>query len=85
MNIRRLLTTPLGRSLISILLGIGLACLFQKACSDRSCIDFSGPVISDIHEKIYKQDEKCYKYKSVVTKCNDNKKIIDVSDPIPVD
>lgn len=85
MNLKRLLNTPLGVIFISVLLGFGLACLFHRACTDKSCIQFEGPVITDIHDKIYKHDEKCFEYVANSTKCNPNKKIIDVSSPLPVD
>ena len=85
MNIKRLLNTPFGQILISILLGLGLATMFRKACNDKNCIIFNGPVISDIHDKIYKYGEKCYKYTSSPSVCDKTKKIIDVSSPISLE
>lgn len=80
MNLQRLLHTKTGKSLISILLGIGLASLFRKVCSDKKCIDFDGPVISEIENKIFKHNDKCYKYETKSEKCNTNKKILDMSE-----
>jgi len=85
MNFKRLLTTPFGSILISIVMGIGLACLFRQVCNDKNCIRFEGPVITDIHDKIYKHDEKCYKYVAESASCNKNKQIIDMSEPKEVD
>ena len=85
MNFDRLLNTPLGKIFISIMLGIGIACLFRQVCNEKNCIRFEGVVISDIHDKIYKHDEKCYKYVAKPTTCNKNKKIIDVSPPKEID
>ena len=65
MNFKRLLNEPLGRILISILLGLGLATLFRKVCKDKNCIVFNGPVISEFDGKIYKHGDKCYKYSVV--------------------
>ena len=56
MNLQRLLNTKLGRAFISVLLGIGLATLFQRTCSDKNCIVFNGPVIKEFDDKIYKYD-----------------------------
>ena len=81
MNIKRLLYSPLGKIIISILLGFGLATMFRKACHDKNCIVFNGPVITDIDNKTYKYGEKCYTYTSASTICDKNKKIIDVSSP----
>ena len=40
MYLRRLLYGPVGRIVIPILLGLGLATLFRKVCKDRSCLIF---------------------------------------------
>jgi len=80
MNFKRLLTTPFGQILISILLGIGLATLFRRACTDKNCIVFNGPIISEIEGKTYKHGEKCYKYSAVSDKCDSTKKAINISE-----
>ena len=79
MNFKRLLNTELGRIFISILLGIGLASLFRKACNDKNCIVFNGPIISEFDEKIYKYGEKCYKYSVSPSECDETKKIVDMT------
>ena len=84
MNFKRLVTTELGRNMISILLGLGLASLFRKACTDKSCITFNGPVITDIEDKVFQHGGKCYKYKAKADRCDTTKRIIDVADPIEV-
>ena len=74
MHLKRLLNTSLGKFFISVLLGLGLATLFRKVCTDKNCISFNGPVISDIDNKIYKYGEKCYKYEPTAATCDSNKK-----------
>jgi len=59
MNIRRLLHTDFGQTIISILLGFGLAGLFRKVCNDRDCIIFNGPDIDDIKGQVFSHYEKC--------------------------
>ena len=80
MNFKRLLYTDLGRIFISIILGLGLATLFRKVCTDKSCIRFNGPIISDLEGKIYKHGDKCYKYSTNTDKCDTTKKQIDLMD-----
>lgn len=82
MQVLRLFYTPMGRVLLSMILGIGLATLFRKVCTDKNCIVFNGPVISEFENKIFKHGEKCYKYTAVPDTCDPLKRIIDVSDPI---
>jgi hypothetical protein len=81
MNFKRLLNSSIGITLISIVLGLGLATLFRKVCTDKSCIVFNGPVISDVNDKIYKFGEKCYQYHVSPTTCDQNKKIVDIKSP----
>lgn len=81
MHLKRLLNTSLGKFFISILLGLGLATLFRKACNDKNCLTFNGPVISEIDGKIYQHGEKCFQYTSTPTQCDAKKQIIDMSIP----
>jgi hypothetical protein len=89
MNFQRLLNTPLGQFFISVLLGLGLASLFRRACNDKNCIIFNGPIISEFDDKIYKYDNKCYKYEAAPSKCDKSKKrILDITttdtDVVPI-
>lgn len=76
MNFKRLIYSNIGRMVISILLGLGLASLFRRVCRDKSCIKFNGPIISMENDKIYKFNEKCYKYTYEPNKCNEAKRIL---------
>ena len=67
----RLLQSKSGHIIISIILGFGLACLFRKVCKDRECIIYTAPDFKKIKDKIFKFDEKCYKYTKETSTCND--------------
>lgn len=83
MNFKNLFTHPLGITLISILLGLGLASIFHKTCTEKNCIRFNGPILSEFKGKIFRHGDKCYKYDLVAAKCNENKKIVEmVTSPI---
>ena len=79
MNFKRLLNTDIGRSFVSVLLGLGLASLFRKVCTDKGCIRFNGPIITDIEEKVYKHGEKCYTYETNSDKCDPAKRNVEIS------
>lgn len=80
MNVKRLLYSPIGKMLLSIVLGLGLATLFRRACKEKDCIDFKGPVISEFEDKVYKHGDKCYSYKVNSSKCDVTKRIVDISE-----
>jgi hypothetical protein len=81
MNLKRLLNTKLGVFLISVILGIGLATLFHKVCDGKKCINFNGPLISEIDGKIYKYGEECYKYSFQSAPCDPLKKTVELGSP----
>ena len=78
MNLKRLLNTPIGVFLISVLLGLGLATMFYKACNGKQCIHFNGPLIDEIDGKTYKFGEECYKYTFQPAKCDGTKNIVEL-------
>ena len=67
--ISNLLSTREGKIILSIIWGLGLSALFRRACKGRTCIIIKGPKPDEMHNKIYKFDNKCYKYTAVNTKC----------------
>jgi len=67
--------------MISVLLGLGLATLFRKVCTDKNCITFNGPVISEIDGKIFRHGNGCVKYSTVSSKCDTKKQIIEMGNP----
>lgn len=68
--------TETGKTIMSILLGLGLASLFRTVCKDKNCLIFYAPPLDDIKDKIYKNHGKCVKYSPIATKCSLNAKTV---------
>lgn len=64
----KLLNTEVGQRIISIILGLGLASMFRKVCSNNNCLVIKGPKIVEM-DKYYKIDKKCYKYNPYPINC----------------
>lgn len=79
MGLKRLLHTETGKIIISIILGLGVASLFRKACKDRSCLKFQAPPLKELEKDVYRQDDKCYTYKTKATTCSAEKKTVDLA------
>ena len=77
MNISRLLHSKYSAYFISLILGLGLATLFKKACNKKNCMVFKAPSLEDIKDKQYKFDDKCYKFTPEAVTCNKSKKIVE--------
>jgi len=76
MYLRRLIYSEVGKYIMSILLGLGLATLFRKVCNDRSCLVFHAPHINKIKGQVFNFDGKCYTFEEKAERCNENKKIL---------
>lgn len=68
-NISEVLNSQTGSVIISIILGLGLAALFRKACKDNNCIVIKGPNSEEVNKFFYKIEDNCYKYSPVFTEC----------------
>ena len=79
MEIKKLLSNDAGKVLVSILLGLGLASLFNKVCQGKDCLEFQSPEIDNIKEKKYKYGKKCFQYELESTECDNNKKTINIA------
>ena len=69
MSISDLLKSNTGSIIISVVLGLGLAALFRKACSDNKCVVIKGPNTEETRNYHYKINDECYKYEPVFTDC----------------
>ena len=76
MHLRRLIYSKFGRYIISVLLGIGLASLFKRACNERNCLKFVAAPIDKIDNQVFKFNDKCYLYEQSAESCSSSKKIV---------
>jgi len=68
-NLKEIVNSARGKYVFSILLGLGLATLFRKACNNRNCLVFKPPDMSNIKGKIFGHNNKCYKYEEKTVTC----------------
>lgn len=73
LRLGKLLNSPAGKIMISILLGLGLASLFRKVCDDYNCVVYKGTPNDDVKNKVFKFDDKCYKYDITPITCDQSK------------
>jgi hypothetical protein len=73
----KLVASDTGRIVISIILGIGLATLFKKACNDRNCLVFKSPAIADVKDKVFQHGSQCVTFNEKSIECNTKKQQIE--------
>ena len=59
-NVKNIINSRPGQISISIILGVGLASFFRKACNSRNCLVFQAPSPEEIDGKVYWYVNKCY-------------------------
>lgn len=75
MHLSKFVHSETGKIVMSILLGLGLATIFKRACKGRNCIVYKIP--KDMNDDdIYKQDGKCYRVKSDAVTCDKSKPMV---------
>ena len=77
MHLSKFVHSESGRMLMSIILGLGLATIFRASCKGKNCIIYDAPPLNQIKDKIYKINDKCYKFESSPTKCDPKKQIVE--------
>tara|TARA_A100001015_G_scaffold270073_1_gene322314 strand:+ start:87 stop:332 length:246 start_codon:yes stop_codon:yes gene_type:complete len=73
----KLINSDGGKIIISIILGIGLASLFKKACNDRNCLVFKSPALADIKDQVFQTGDKCVTFQERNIQCNTKSQQID--------
>ncbi len=69
-GLQHAIASPSGSILISILLGLGLAAVFRRACSGDRCIVIKPPPKDYVAKHYFKIDGDCFKYTPKVTSCS---------------
>ena len=69
----RLLYSKQGQAFISIVLGLGLAMLFQKSCQGDGCEVYLPPDISSLEKYTYVVNkDKCIQYEPEFVPCTES-------------
>ncbi len=63
--------TKQGKTVISIILALGLASLLRLSFKNANMVIINGPPVEQTDGKIFSFDNKCYSYKTVMTSCKD--------------
>ena len=72
----KFLNSNTGKIIISIIWGFGLSALFRRACKGRNCIIIRGINPSQIKDKTFQFDDKCYKYDTINVSCSNTNDIL---------
>jgi hypothetical protein len=72
----KVLDTRTGQIIISIILGLGLAMMFNKSCSGKNCYIVRSPNPKEIEQNVYQFENDCYKFSAIATKCGKKENVV---------
>ncbi len=75
MKIKKFIGSKSGVFMLSVILGLGLACIFKMSCDSNNCLVFKAPDYSE--KKIIKYNNKCYEPNEHMETCDTTKQIIE--------
>lgn len=75
MKIKQFIGSKPGVFMLSIVLGLGLACIFKMSCDGNNCMIYKAPDYSE--KKIIKYNNKCYEPNEHMETCDTTKQIIE--------
>jgi len=80
-----LLDKPEFATLVSILLGFGLAAIFRPLCKGPDCLVIRGPPINDIRGAVYQFGAKCVEFDAKPIECPKKGEIVETMSFIGMD
>jgi hypothetical protein len=75
MKFKQFIESKPGVFILSIILGLGLACIFKMSCDSHSCLVFKAPDYSE--KRIIKYNDKCYQPTEHMETCDAKRQIIE--------
>ena len=77
-NLEKLFSISGIPTIISVLIGFGIAALFRPLCKGSECLIIRGPPVGDIRGSVYQYGSKCVEFNAKPVQCpvGDSKKEI---------
>jgi hypothetical protein len=61
--------TNVGSIIVSVILGLGLAAVFRRACNEKGCVVIRAPLLAEVRDQVYRVDDACYQYSPYAAPC----------------
>lgn len=69
----KIMNRPLIPTIMSLLIGFGIAALFRPLCKGPECLILKGPPVNDIKGYAYQMGEKCIEFIPKILVCPTDK------------
>lgn len=69
LNLEKLFSVPGIPTLLSVVIGFGIAALFRPLCKGSECIIVRGPPVNEIRGSVYQYGSKCVEFRAKPVAC----------------
>lgn len=69
MMVKKIMQDKFGSIVISVILGLGLAAMFRRACAGDSCVVIKPPDQKEVTDHVFKIEQSCFRYTPNVVPC----------------
>lgn len=71
-----IMASPTIATLISFILGVGLATMFRPICKGPDCLVIRGPPVQELRETVYQFGSRCVEFKTRTVECPADKSAV---------
>lgn len=64
-----IMSVPLIATLISFILGVGIAAIFRPICNGPDCVILRGPPVNEIRNTVYQFGSRCVEFETHAVEC----------------
>ena len=65
----KVMANPGVATILSFVIGLGIAAMFRPVCKGPECVVVRGPPIQDIRDAVYQFGSKCVEFKTKPMEC----------------
>ena len=64
-----IMNRPIVATVISALIGFGIAAMFRPLCKGPECVILRGPPVNEMRDTVYQFGSKCIEFKTKTIEC----------------
>lgn len=73
---------PIVATILSALIGFGIAAMFRPLCKGPECVILRGPPVNDVRNAVYQFGSKCVEFQAKPVPCPKKGSAVEVVDAI---
>lgn len=82
LDLAGILAIPHMPTLLSFILGFGIACIFRPLCKGPDCLIQRGPPVNELRGSVYQFGSKCIEFIPKAVECPSKEKVVETLEAV---